>query len=571
MIMRKIFSTLLFLCVIGFIGTLSAQEDRCFEIQEELGRLRGKIENAKKTTEKIRIYEEMLRLLSELKCNGKEEGEIKKINGKIAFLKGGNGIFKEREFSCSADADSFSVELKNNKFEVLSYPSWLVLENSVEQKILNFSVIGNEIPYERTDTIKVKNKSNKKIEYAIITQAAAEPSAFVTEKVGFPQDGGTGSIFIETNDTAWKVSSSQKWLSAVVSDYGVALYCKSNPTKTKRTAIVKVSFACGKLTKNVIVSQVIGKTTLSVPTYSANFEYIAGSQDAVVECNYDQWSASANRNWVRVSKKYGGIRIECDENPHAEPRYALVTVETNDEEHLRSNIRISQGAAPARLQLDDDSYSSDGMTRTIYVPVKTNIADWTVKCTDGKYWCDASRYDDKNVKVVVYRNDYNSSRTAKFEVSGKGITKTFSVYQPNRGYAGRYNDYFSSLGDWRATWFSIDLHGMTTFGSNISMLNFRWKPVEFSLLNVNIDFLMDDLTINWEPVVRGFIPVTRDGRWAAFLGMGAHVAMMENGFNSFLLEFGMEANWNEKYSSRIFFKYNGGISLGMSFDIGKWY
>ena len=576
MIMRKIFSTFFFLFVIAFIGTMSAQENRCSEIHKELDRLQSTINGTKKTSEKIKLYKRMLDYLSEAKslgekgCNGNEEKEIEEIQKKIANLKGGNGIFKGKEFSCRADTGHIIIELKNDNFELKSYPSWLVREEATEQKILSFYVQSNELPYVRIDTVKVLNKITKKAEIAILTQEAADLSVEITERVGFPQYGATGSIYIETNDTAWKVSSSQEWVSAAVSDYGVALYCESNPTKKRRTAIVTVKFACGK-TKTVNISQAIGRTTLSVPTINADFKYIAGSQDAVVECNYDQWSASVNKSWVNVTRKYGGIKIECEENPHAESRYALVTIETNDEEHLVSHIRVYQDAAPAYLQLNEDSYSSDGMTRTIYVPVKTNIADWNVKCSYGASWCDVSRYNDKNVKVVLYRNDYNSSRTAKFEVNGKGITRTFSVYQPNRGYAGRYNDYFSSLGDWRATWFSIDLHGMTTFGSNISMLNFRWKPVEFSLLNVNIDFLMDDLTINWEPVVRGFVPVTRDGRWAAFLGMGAHVAMMENGGNYFLLEFGMEANWNEKYSSRIFFKYNGGISLGMSFDIGKWY
>ena len=87
-------------------------------------------------------------------------------------------------------------------------------------------------------------------------------------------------------------------------------------------------------------------------------------------------------------------------------------------------------------------------------------------------------------------------------------------------------------------------------------------------LNLNYDFIIrDEMDVAWEPVVRGFLPVTRDGMWAAFVGMGAHVGM---NYSAFLLEFGMECHWSEKYSSRMFFKYNGTCAIGMSFDIGAW-
>ena len=111
---------------------------------------------------------------------------------------------------------------------------------------------------------------------------------------------------------------------------------------------------------------------------------------------------------------------------------------------------------------------------------------------------------------------------------------------------------------------------MTAIGINISTINARWKPVEVSLLNLNLNYdfiIRDEMDVAWEPVVRGFLPVTRDGMWAAFVGMGAHVGM---NYSAFLLEFGMECHWSEKYSSRMFFKYNGTCAIGMSFDIGAW-
>ena len=112
---------------------------------------------------------------------------------------------------------------------------------------------------------------------------------------------------------------------------------------------------------------------------------------------------------------------------------------------------------------------------------------------------------------------------------------------------------------------------MTAVGFNISAVNARWKPIELSLVNFNMNynFLEGTFNVGWEPVVRGYLPVSRDGRWAAFAGVGAHVDFID--VSHFLLEVGMECQWNEKFSSRMFFKYNGGCALGMSFDIGTWY
>lgn len=166
----------------------------------------------------------------------------------------------------------------------------------------------------------------------------------------------------------------------------------------------------------------------------------------------------------------------------------------------------------------------------------------------------------------------NAAQETTTSAPVKSVSETQpQVSVPQSSYAGLYNDYFSSKsGDWRIQWFTIDFHGMTTVGDNISLLDFRWKPVEASLININLDYVHGPgFSINWEPIVRGYLPVSHDGRWSVYAGMGAHVSLY-GGQHSFLAEIGAEANWNEKYSSRMFFKYNGGFALGMSFSIGKW-
>ncbi|MBR6018134.1 MAG: hypothetical protein IK073_05895 [Paludibacteraceae bacterium] len=141
-----------------------------------------------------------------------------------------------------------------------------------------------------------------------------------------------------------------------------------------------------------------------------------------------------------------------------------------------------------------------------------------------------------------------------------------------QGYACLYNDYYNKVGgDWRLQWFTVDFHGLTTVGDNISLFTFRWKPVEVSLLNFNFDYVnAGRFSFNLEPIVRGYLPVSKDGKWSVYAGMGAHISLY-GGQHSFLCELGAEINWSEKYASRMFFKYNGGVALGMSFSMGQWF
>ena len=274
---------------------------------------------------------------------------------------------------------------------------------------------------------------------------------------------------------------------------------------------------------------------------------------------------------MKVKKKYGGISIECLPNTVATSRSATVKIETNDAEHLVEYINVTQKEAPAYLSAEQSSYRSDGYNRTVNVKVNTNIPNWSYSVEKGGNWTTATKSGD-NLKVNLRRNDWNSSRTSEIKLYGKGQSYTVSLYQPDRGYAGRYNDYFDANGgEWRLSWFCMEVGVLTSVGINVSTINFRWKPIEVSLLNANVNynFLSGAICVGWEPIVRGFLPVSRNGKWAAFVGMGAHVDFMDD--SHFLIEFGMDCQWNAKNSSRIFFKYNGGCVLGMSYDIGKWY
>lgn len=553
------------------LGSLFVSAQTCKDLTAEFEYLEAKYKKLEKTSEKkecVNQLELVIRRANEAGCEFPQKWQKEVRQWKRALYP--SSFFAQGSYSFESSNDVIQIGVKQKKnLKVVDNPSWLAFRETEDSKHLEFSIEENDLPYPRSGIIVVE--VSQKRHQCSVTQEAAPLIANVTERLGFGQDGGASFIFVETNDTAWTVSGDNGWIKSELTDYGARVFCTANPSKQKRSAKMKVRLAHGEI-RDVEVSQAIGRTTLSVPKKSFTFSNYGETNNSVkVECNYDQWSASASENWVKVKKKYGGISIECLPNTVATSRSATVKIETNDAEHLVEYINVTQKEAPAYLSAEQSSYRSDGYNRTVNIKVNTNIPNWSYSVEKGGNWTTASKSGD-NLKVNLRRNDWNSSRTSEIKLYGKGQSYTVSLYQPDRGYAGRYNDYFDANGgDWRLSWFCMEVGVLTSVGINVSTINFRWKPIEVSLLNANVNynFLSGAICVGWEPIVRGFLPVSRNGKWAAFVGMGAHVDFMDD--SHFLIEFGMDCQWNAKNSSRIFFKYNGGCVLGMSYDIGKWY
>lgn len=570
--MKKIF---LIICLL--VSNLAIYSQDCFLYEKQYEEFKVNYNKAKRINEKKYWLNQMDITLKDAKENqcglaDEKKKELKRFKKELSDLLNKDSDALPTTENINADGEPISIKHKKgmNVLEV-SIPDWLKVQDTDDFKTFEVSADKNILPHSRECILEVED--GKKRHNITIRQEAAQLEANVTEHIGYGQDGGAAFIFIETNDTAWSVLTDTKgknWLSTELTNYGAKVVCTPNPTKKRRSAQVKVRFACGE-SRNVEISQAIGKTTLSVPHKSYTFDYNGGLNNNVsVECNYDQWSASSNASWITVKKKYGGVSIECTPNRIASTRTATVTIETNDEDHLVEYIGIKQEEAPAYITAERDSYHSDGYEHTIDVKVNTNIPNWNATVDKGRSWTTVKQFGDY-AKVSLERNDCNYSRISEVRLYGKGKSYLVSFSQPNRGYLGRYKDYYDAKGgDWHITWASIDFHALTTVGNNFSFVNARWKPVELSLLNFNLDYIIDDgFSASWEPVIRGFVPISRDGKWAAYAGMGGHICM-SGGWNYFLLEFGTEVQWNKKRSSRIFFKYNGGCSLGMSLDFGKW-
>ena len=224
------------------------------------------------------------------------------------------------------------------------------------------------------------------------------------------------------------------------------------------------------------------------------------------------------------------------------------------------------------------------------VKVHSNVQTWDYRIvTSGENWITAEASPkDSLLKLKLADNNEWNIREADVIISAMGIQDTLRIRQNKRGYRGIVDDYFDG-GErvWKTSRFFVDVFAAESMGFRIGGLSKRWKFVEFSLLDFAMEYAFNDveLYLNWEPIVRGYLPLSRDKhRWAAFLGMGISVNMIDLAFTpqkvyfsyfknaNFLFEIGAEFHWAKKdnVSSRIFYRYNGYSSLGISFDFYQW-
>ena len=551
-----------------FFCSLAVYPQICEDLYDEYYRLEAQYKTLRTTYQKkacIRQMENVIRWGKEANC-GFPKRWIKEVRERKQLLYP-SSFFEQSEYLFGATGEEVVIGVKiSSDVKLVSYPSWMEFIGNEENTGYLFSLQENYSVYERKGSVEVEKGG--KIHSCAVTQEPASLLANVTEHVGFSKEGGEGFVYVETNDTAWMLSGSTGWLQTELTEEGIKVICPKNPNKNRRTAKIKVRFACG-VTRTVEIDQSTGRPVLTIPQTTVSFNNNGGKNDRVaVKCNYDQWTATPSVNWIRVKRKYDGISIECDPNPGSQ-RVATVKIETKGADRVSETITVVQAEAASFLYADKSKYSSDGKAKELFIPVKTNIPDWNCQVEEGSDWTTVEKTEG-GVNVNLSRNDLNSSRTSEIRLFGQDHSFTVSITQPNRGYTGRCYDYFEPHSSWRLTWVSVDLHGMTTLGNRFSFVNARWKFAEISLVGLNLDYFMEGMVgLSWEPIARGYLPITRDGKWAAYLGMGTHISMT-GGFNYFLLEVGAEIQWNEKYSSHIFFKYNGECSFGMSFDFGKW-
>ena len=470
---------------------------------------------------------------------------------------------------CDGIGDNMYIVAKGvDGITASSKANWIEID-AVEGDVIQVVVAPNDKPEGREGEIVVKDRKNRT---AVCKLKQDEGSARIDvsqDFIAFSKNADKKTINVEAN-TTWSVNKNENnWLKLKKNGKDkLTIECAKNKTTSTRYAMVNISTDKGQASKQITIVQNVGDTYLELAEDKLTFNNYSSDVFIIVESNTD-WNYVNPESWITLGKWQGRLNIKCSSNEFARTREGSVILYTTDGK-IQKTIQVSQKGAVPYLSVSPSTISNSGKAERFNVSVNTNIPDWTVSGDNS--WSSITRTSSDNAVIALSRNDVSFSRNNTLTIIGGNIQANIDIYQPNRGYAGRYNDYFDANGDWHLTWVSAELGLFTAVGMNVSAFNVRWKPVELSLINLNLgfNFLNGDLYMGWEPVVRGFLPITRDGHWAAYAGLGAHVDFVSPGDAYFLFELGAETQWNEKFSSRMFFKYNGCITLGMSFDFGYW-
>ncbi|MBP5663730.1 MAG: hypothetical protein J6X16_05620 [Bacteroidales bacterium] len=332
----------------------------------------------------------------------------------------------------------------------------------------------------------------------------------------------------------------------------------------------------------------------------------SGGEDAHiwVTCS-EAWKVSNSNDWFEVKTEGDNLRVICTANPEKEQREGqfYVITKSGTSAMIVTVLQDVKDPMAATLNLSKETLNV-GENAKCYPIAVTTTEEWTTEVVEGDKWCTVEKKGAGELNICVEDNP-GKNRTAMVKVKVvDGIEKLITVEQDKHGYQGITQSYLETLGgDWKTTRFFFDLYAMQSFGFRIGGLAKRWRYVEFSLLDFDVELASLNFTnwrvrVDWEPMVRGFLPLSRRDRcWSLFMGVGASVNIVNIPLvspsditfvkeNAFVFELGAEYYWSKKenVSSRIFYRLEAGPmwvdglkvstainSIGISFDLYEWH
>lgn len=538
--------------------------------------------------------------------NGKVKAELKECEKKISDMTVAFLLEESSSTQCKGQGGIFVLELKKAPayWTVLKTPEWLQVSSvNLEEKKVIFNVKANPNAEIRKGTIRLKSDKGKTQDFTVFQNQGDEHLNVQAEELSFGGGGGQQTLTVTAN-FKWTYDVSASWLRLEKQNDILLVTCSANDLREQRNATIVIS---GKdVSQNIMVTQYEGDNYFSVSgieNHTIGFEASGGENNKLkISCN-EEWIVKCECPWIKVLSAGKSVIVQCEANPWAENRTGSFEVVTSSGNQTRTIIVEQTGASP---RVDRIFLPYKGAERKVYdarphyrmvkisgdrgnmqVKVHSNVQNWNCRIIpDDVNWITAEAYQkDSLIILTIADNNERESREASVMVSAMGIQDTLLIRQSKRGYQGLLDDYFEgSERVWKTTRFFVDVYALEPIGFRIGGLAKRWKFVEFSLLDFDIEYAHKCFYLDWEPIVRGYLPLSRnDHRWAVFMGMGISVNMLNLsvdpkvefsylGKPHFLFEVGAEYHWKKRdnISSRIFFRYDGFASFGFSFDIYKW-
>ena len=560
-------------------------------------------------------YEDAVRALKHVldtwgDCNGEVNKELKECERVIATFSSA-----QSKLECEGNDGTFVLQLKiaPAHWTVSSkIPEWLQVSSvNLEEKKVVFNVSANPKAEVRRGIVRLRSDKGISRDFAVY-QKEGEPRLSVQPVEMFFGGGGGQQVVTVNANFNWTFDKPIPWLRLTKKNDQLLVTClPNNDLDRQRNSTVIIS---GKnMSQSISVTQYEGDTYFviqGIVNHAINFEPKGGISDNIKIICDEKWHIKNECSWIKVTLLDNStVVVHCDANPWAESRTGSFEVVTSAEDRSKTILVEQAGAEPefARISLPckncktgerrvyyDESQSHyrevhiQGDTGVMVVKVHSNVQNWDYRIIpDDVTWITAEAYHkDSLLQINISDNNTWEGRDAKVVFSAMGLQETLMVKQSKRGYSGIINDYFDGGARvWKTTRFFVDVYALESIGLRIGGLAKRWKYVEFSLLDFDVEYAHKSFYLDWEPIVRGYLPLSRnERRWAAYMGMGISVNMLNLavapevklsylGTPHFLFELGAEFQWKkrEDLSSRIFFRYDGFSSFGFSFDFYQWH
>lgn len=389
-------------------------------------------------------------------------------------------------------------------------------------------------------------------------------------KLNFGAQGGTGSVKV-TSNSSWMYGNCPSWIKLTkTSQTKLTVDCDFNDSGYERKAEIMIKNEDDVRKKIRIIQECsqlrVDKALVELPGNSE------ASSQITVDCTEDWYVEGQNAVWFSLKKNTKGIMVSSKENPSTSVREGAFVIKTSN--GATQQITVKQTGSDPWLEVPSSVSVGWNEVKHIIV-VNSNVKDWSVKVTKGD-WCSVAKLNDDEVVLNTTENNLDSSRTAELQITAGNIKRTVIVTQRVFGYVALYEDYFKNIGGTKkVTKASVGVYALGGYGVRASAFMYRWKVVEFDLVNLNMGY-SKSFNLSWEPMIRGYLPLQRDGRfWAAYMGFGRRVPIYE-GYpknpSKIVFEMGAEGQLlkRDDISTRLFFRIDGAFSLGVAFDLHEW-
>lgn len=213
----------------------------------------------------------------------------------------------------------------------------------------------------------------------------------------------------------------------------------ANPTTEYRyaTIIVNTVPPVEKLKRMITVTQPRADATLELAETPIEAPANGDTYDIAVTSNSTWTAASSNVGRCTVSQTSDKITVTVLPNPNAwSPAEATITVNTVPAvEALKKTIKVTQAAAPPKLELGRTSIAFPTIVATNDTIRVTSNSEWTAAVSSGAGWCTVTKGDGK-ITMKVDTNFLADSRPATITVTPTvGAPQVITVTQVGDPFA----------------------------------------------------------------------------------------------------------------------------------------